>query len=44
MFRRRIGVVVVVVVVVVEDGLGEHAPKKLFSHKKKISLLDDNKG
>jgi hypothetical protein len=29
-------VVVVVVVVVVEDGLGEHAPKKLFSHKKKI--------
>jgi hypothetical protein len=38
MFRRRIGVVVVVVVVVVEDGLGEHAPKKLFSHKKKISL------
>jgi hypothetical protein len=34
----------VVVVVVVEDGLGEHAPKKLFSHKKKISLLDDNKG
>jgi hypothetical protein len=42
MFRRRIGGVVVVVV---EDGLGEHAPKKkLFSHKKKISLLDDNKG
>jgi hypothetical protein len=39
MFRRRIGGdVVVVVVVVVEDGLGEHAPKKLFSHKKKISL------
>jgi hypothetical protein len=37
-------VAVVVVVVVVEDGLGEHAPKKLFSHKKKISLLDDNKG
>jgi hypothetical protein len=32
MFRRRIGVVVVVVV---EDGLGELAPKKLFSHKKK---------
>jgi hypothetical protein len=31
MFRRRI----VVVVVVVEDGLGEHAPKKLFSQKKK---------
>ena len=29
-----------VVVVVV----GERAPKKLFSHKKKISLLDDNKG
>jgi hypothetical protein len=42
MFRRRI--VVVVVVVVVVDSLGEHAPKKLFSHKKKISLLDDNKG
>ena len=41
MFRRRIGVVVVVVV---EDGLGEHAKKKLFSHKKKISLLDENKG
>jgi hypothetical protein len=41
MFRRRIGVVVVVVV---EDDLGEHAPKKLFSHKKKNSLLDDNKG
>jgi hypothetical protein len=35
MFRRRIGGVVVVVVVVVEDGLGERAPKKLFSHKKK---------
>jgi hypothetical protein len=34
MFRRRIGGVVVVVVVV-EDGLGERAPKKLFSHKKK---------
>jgi hypothetical protein len=33
-----------VVVVVVVVGLGEHAPKKLFSHKKKISLLDDNKG
>ena len=42
MFKRRI--VVVVVVVVVEDGLGEHAKKKLFSHMKKISLLDDNKG
>jgi hypothetical protein len=42
MFRRRIGVVVVVFVV--EDGLGEHPPKKLFSHKKKIPLLDDNKG
>jgi len=42
MFRRRI--VVVVVFVVDEDGLGERAPKKLFSHKKKISLLDDNKG
>jgi hypothetical protein len=39
MFRRRIGVVVVV-----EDGLGEHSPKKLFSQKKKIPLLDDNKG
>jgi hypothetical protein len=44
MFRRRIGGVVIFVVFVVEDGLGEHAPKKLFSHKKKISLLDDNKG
>jgi len=49
MFRRRIGgvvvvVVVEVVVVVAEDGLGEHAPKKLFSHEKKIPLLDDNKG
>jgi hypothetical protein len=30
MFRRRIGVVVIV-----EDSLGENAPKKLFSHKKK---------
>jgi hypothetical protein len=38
LFRRRIGGVVV------EDGLGERAHKKLFSHKKKISLLDDNKG
>jgi hypothetical protein len=34
MFRRRIGGVVV----------GERAPKNLFSHKKKILLLDDNKG
>jgi hypothetical protein len=41
LFSRRI---VVVVIVVVEDGLGEHAHKKLFSHKKKFSLLDDNKG
>jgi hypothetical protein len=41
MFRRRIGGFFVVVV---EDGLGERAKKKLFSHKKKISLLDDNKG
>jgi hypothetical protein len=40
MFRSRIGSVVVVVVVV-EDGLGERAQKKLFSHKKKILLLDD---
>jgi hypothetical protein len=40
MFRRSIGGVVVVVV---EDGPGERAKKKLFSHKKKISLLDDNK-
>jgi hypothetical protein len=38
MFRRRI-----VVVVVVEDGLEEHA-KKIFSHKKKNSHLNDNKG
>jgi hypothetical protein len=36
LFSKRIGGVVVVV--------GEHAKKKLFSHKKKISLLDDNKG
>jgi hypothetical protein len=28
-------VFVIVVVVFVEDGLGERAPKKLFSHKKK---------
>ena len=33
-----------VVVVVVENGLGERAKKKLFSHKKFFSLLDDNKG
>jgi hypothetical protein len=39
LFSKRIGVVVVVV-----DGLGEHAKKKKFSHKKKIALLDDNKG
>jgi hypothetical protein len=38
LFRRRIAGVVV------EDGLGEHAHKKLFSHKKKISLPDGNKG
>jgi hypothetical protein len=37
MFRRRFVFVVVV-------GLGERAKKKLFSHKKKILLLDDNKG
>jgi hypothetical protein len=41
MFRRRIGGVVVVVV---EDVLGECAKKRLFSHKRKISLLDDKKG
>jgi hypothetical protein len=40
MFRRRI----VVFVVVVEDDLVECAKKKLFSHKKTISLLVDNKG
>jgi hypothetical protein len=40
MFRRRIGVLLLLL----EDGLGERAKKKLFSHKKKISLLDDNKG
>jgi hypothetical protein len=40
MFKRRIGGVVVVV----EYGLGERAQKILFSHKKKIMLLDDNKG
>jgi hypothetical protein len=33
-----------IVVVVVVEGLGERAKKKLFSHKKKISLLNDNKG
>jgi hypothetical protein len=44
MFIRRIGVVVVVVVVVFVDSLGECAQKKLFSHKKKKSLLYDNKG
>jgi hypothetical protein len=43
MFIRRIGGVVVFSVVA-EDGLGEWAKKKLFSHKIKISLLDDNKG
>ena len=42
MLRRRIGGVVVVVVV--EYDLGEHAKKKVISHKKKISLLDGNKG
>ena len=42
MFRRSIGGVVVVVFV--EDGLGQSAKKNLFSHKKKIALLDDNKG
>jgi hypothetical protein len=40
MFRRRIGVVVVVI----EDGLGELAKKKLFSHKNFFLLFDDNKG
>jgi hypothetical protein len=43
MFRRRIGGVSFVVVVV-EDDLGEHAKKKLFSHKNLFLLLDDNKG
>jgi hypothetical protein len=42
MFRRRI--VVVDVVVVFEDGLGERAKKNSFHTRKKISLLDDNKG
>jgi hypothetical protein len=41
MFRRRIGGVVVVVV---KTALESMLQKKLFSHKKKISLLDDNKG
>jgi hypothetical protein len=40
MFRRRIGDVFFVV----EDGLGERSQKNIFSHKKKIPLLDDNKG
>jgi hypothetical protein len=31
----------IVVVVVVDGGLGEHAKKKLFSHKTFFSLLDD---
>jgi hypothetical protein len=39
LFIRRI-----VVVVVVEVILGEHAHKKIFSHKKKYSLLNNNKG
>ena len=38
MFRRRIEGVVV------EDGLGERAKRKLFSHKKNKLFLDDNKG
>jgi hypothetical protein len=40
LFRKRIGVVVV------EDDLGEHAHKKLFSHKKKIVvvIVEDNVG
>jgi hypothetical protein len=38
MFRRRIGGVVVIVFVVVEDGLGEHAPKKtLFTQEKNFA-------
>ena len=36
--------VVVSAVFFVEDGLGECAQKNLSSHKKKFSLLDDNKG
>jgi hypothetical protein len=44
LFRWRVIVVVVLVLVLVEDGLGEHAHKKRFSHKKIISLLDNNKG
>jgi hypothetical protein len=39
LFRRRIGGVFVVVV---DDDLGEHAHKKVFSHKKKMSLLDND--
>jgi hypothetical protein len=42
LFRRRI--ISIFVVVVVENVLGEHVDKKIFSHKKKISFLDDNKG
>jgi chorismate synthase len=44
LFRSRIGGVVVVVVVGMENGLGEHLHKKIFSHKKKKLFLDNNKG
>jgi len=44
MFRRRIVGVVVVFVFVFVVVVEEHAKRKLFSHKKKNSLLDDNKG
>jgi hypothetical protein len=42
LFSKRIGSIVFVVVIV-EDSLGKHVKKKK-SQKKKITLLDDNKG
>jgi hypothetical protein len=42
LFIKRIGGVFVVIVFV-ENGVGDIPHKKLFSHGKTISLLDDNK-
>jgi hypothetical protein len=39
LFRRRI-----VGVVVVEYDVGERSNEKIFSHKKKNSLINNNKG